>query len=535
MPSSNVRRGTVHAREPDTRWDIGRLSRAAPPAPRGIRHALAALAALGALTTLSIAGCASAPPSVSVLPVSDLPSSWSTGDRAGEGGRRIDGDSLAAWWQYFDDPLLADLVGRAMAANTSVNGAQAALRQARALRDVAAAALRPTLEASASAQHGTAGGDSTGERFQLGLDAQWLPDVFGARRSALDAGDAQAATSAASLGDVQVQVAADVALNLIALRALQARWAIATDNLASQQQTLQITDWRQQAGLVTTLQVEQARAAAAQTQALVPALRTSIAQTAHALAVLVGQPPAALAAELGVSTTPTVASNTTSNAASNMPATGVPAARGSFALAIPAETLRQRADVRAAEHQVAAALARVAQAQAQRWPSFTIGGSIGLSALSAAALSSGASVVSTILASVNLPLFDGGAARAQVRAQAAALEQAQHVYRAAVLGALKDVENALVAVDNDRLRLDSLRVAAGAAARAAELARQRYGSGLVDFQTVLETQRNQLATQDSVVGASAELANGQVRLFTALGGGWREGADGTADRRTANR
>jgi outer membrane protein, multidrug efflux system len=451
---------------------------------------------------IAATGCTSWTPSApsSSPPAIEIPAGWSAA-----GARSANGSSLVAWWQRFDDPLMADLVSRALLSNTSVGSAQAALRQAQALRDVAAAALLPTVGASASAQRGTAGGDSTGNRLQAGLDAQWLPDAFGARRGGLDAADAVAAASAASLGDTQVQVAAEVALNCILLRAAQARHAIAKDNLASQQETLQITDWRQQAGLVTTLEVEQARAAAAQTKALLPVLEISIQQTAHALAVLVGQPPAALQATLQFDSR-----------------TGaVPESGGELVLSIPAETLRQRADVRAAEYQVAAAWARVGQAQAQRWPSFAIGGSIGLSAISLAALTNGASVLSSVLASVSWPVFDGGAARAQVQAQQAALAQAQQVYRAAVLGALKDVENALVAASNDGLRLASLRVAADAAAGAAGLARQRFSSGLVDFQTVLETQRTQLSTQDGVVSASADVARDQVRLFTALGGGWR--------------
>jgi outer membrane protein, multidrug efflux system len=445
-----------------------------------------------------------------------------------------------AWWQRFDDPMMADFVRRALASNTNVNSAQAALRQAQALRDGAAAGLLPTLGATASAQRGTAGADSTGSRFQAGLDAQWLPDFFGAQRGGLEAADATAAASAATLGDTQVQVAAEVALSYILLRAAQARWAIANDNLASQQETLQITDWRQQAGLVTVLEVEQARAAAAQTQATLPALQTSIGQSAFALAVLVGQPPAALLAELGVLPTPvkpsaqlpppspasardalaTPSPSGIPNAESSARPHFVPEARSDLVLSIPADTLRQRADVRAAEYQVAAALARVGQAQAQRWPRFAIGGSLNLSAISVAALTHGASLLSSLLASISWPVFDGGAARAQVRVQQAALEQAEQTYRAAVLGALKDVESALVALQNDRLRLTSLQVAAAAAGQAAVLAQQRYSSGLVDFQTVLLTQRNQLATQDGVVSARAEVANDQVRLFTALGGGW---------------
>ena len=465
---------------------------------------------------LTLGGCAAwgptTPASTSVLPAIDIPAAWRGADAAGGGALAVGSESLLAWWQRFDDPLMSEAMGRALVANTSINGAQSALRQAQALRDVAAAGLLPNLGASASAQRGTAGRNSTGNRFQMGLEGQWVPDVFGARRGGVDAADAVAAASAATLGDTQVQVASEVALNVIALRSTQARWSIAAANLASQQETLQITDWRQQAGLVTVLELEQARAAAAQTQSLLPALQTSMQQTAHALAVLAGQPPANfLGRQLRLE--PVLASNPAPFA--------VPAARADPLPNIPAYTLRQRADVRATEHLVAAALARVGQAQAQRWPSFAIGGSIASSAVTLAALSHGASVISSLVASVSLPLLDGGAARAQVRAQQAALEQAQQSYRAAVLGALRDVEDALVALSNDRQRLAHLRIAADAAATAALLARQRFSSGLVDFQTVLETQRNQLSTQDAVVGASADVGRDQVRLFTALGGGWQ--------------
>jgi NodT family efflux transporter outer membrane factor (OMF) lipoprotein len=411
--------------------------------------------------------------------------------------------SLTAWWQRFDDPQLEALVGQALQANTSVQGAVAALAQAQALRDVAAAALWPSGQASASAQHGTAGGASTGKHFQVGLDASWVIDLFGAARAARDAGDASAGASQASLGDVQVQIAAEVGLNYILLRTAQVRSSIASENLASQQETLQITLWRQQAGLVSSLEAEQARAAVEQNRAQLPLLQTSIVQTQHALAVLTGRPPADLPGLVD-----------------SRLAAAVPQAREALALSIPAQTLRQRADVRAAEYQVAAALARVGQAQAQRWPSFAIGGSLGLDAASVGALGNGAAVLSSLLASVTLPLFDGGALRAQVRAQQAALAQAQQVYRASVLTALLQVEDALVALRDDRLRLASLRQAADAAANAATLASQRYGSGLIDFQTVLETQRTRFATQDGVASALADVGSDHVRLFTALGGGW---------------
>jgi outer membrane protein, multidrug efflux system len=198
----------------------------------------------------------------------------------------------------------------------------------------------------------------------------------------------------------------------------------------------------------------------------------------------------------------------------------VPQAADSLALNIPAETLRQRPDVRAAEYQVTAAVARVSQADAALAPSFQLGGSLGVAALTLDSLATRSSIVGALLGSVSMPLFNGGALRAQVRAQQAALDQAYAAYDAAVLTALQEVEDALIALGGDRERLLSLRRAAEAAGNAALMARERYSSGLIDFQTVLDTQRTQLSTQDSVAGANADLSADHVRLYKALGGGW---------------
>jgi NodT family efflux transporter outer membrane factor (OMF) lipoprotein len=230
-------------------------------------------------------------------------------------------------------------------------------------------------------------------------------------------------------------------------------------------------------------------------------LQASIAKTRHSLAVLTGQTPDALQALVAT-------------------AQPVPQAANDLALSIPAQTLRQRPDVRAAEHRISAALSRVSAADAARYPSFALSGSLGLSALSLAALGNGAPLVNALLASVSVPLFDGGAARAQVRAQEAALEQARISYQATVLTALKDVEDALVALAGDREQQVRLQAAATAASNAALLAQQRYASGLIDFQTVLQTQRTLLTAQDNVATNLANISSDHVRLYKALGGGW---------------
>jgi len=241
----------------------------------------------------------------------------------------------------------------------------------------------------------------------------------------------------------------------------------------------------------------------------VPTLETGAKQDRNALAVLTGQAPGALQAALA------------SASASMQPPDDVTPG-------IPAQTLRQRPDIRTAEHRITAALARVAQADAARYPGFQISGSLALGAATLGGLGAGGSAASALLAGVTVPLFNGGALAAQVRVQEAALEQARVAYQAAVLAALKDVEDSLVALQGDRERLALLQVAAEAAGNADLLARQRYASGLIDFRSVLDTQRTLLSTQDSLESTRASVNADHVRLYKSLGGDW------TAPTATAN-
>jgi outer membrane protein, multidrug efflux system len=306
------------------------------------------------------------------------------------------------------------------------------------------------------------------------------------------------------MADVQVVLATELGLAYIDLRSSQARLALAQASADSQQQTLQIVDWRLQAGLVTALEQDQARAALAQTRAQLPLLRKRIEQGAHALAVLTGQPSAALRAELLAA-----------------PATPLPQPAAELALSLPADTLRQRADVQAAAWELEAAWQRVAQADAARRPSLRLSGTLGLNALTLGTLTSSGALAAGVLASLAWPLWDGGAATAQVAVQQAAWDSARASYRATVLAALQAVEDALVALRDDRLRLLQLQQAALAATRAATLAAQRFNSGLVDYAAVLETQRSAFSAQDGVASAQADVSADHLRLFQALGGGWR--------------
>jgi NodT family efflux transporter outer membrane factor (OMF) lipoprotein len=333
---------------------------------------------LGAgLLLLGLFACAgpAQPPGAVPLAVA-VPAAW----RDAQGVPTAPPAALVQWWLRFGDPLLTSLIEQALAANTSVQSAQAAVRGARAQRDVAAAALWPGLNATASVQRNN-GNSGSSNSASAGLDASWELDLFGTNRSALEAGNATLRASAASLGDVQVSLAAEVAVSYITLRGAQARLGIAQSNLDSQQDTLQITAWRQQAGLVTAIDLEQARGAVAQTSAQLPALRTTIEQARHALAVLTGQAPDALAQALAA-------------------AQPVPRAPDELALAIPADTLRQRPDVRAAEQQAMAAAHKLSAADAALLPSFRLGGSLGLNAVAG-----NTSVVSALLASLSYAVY----------------------------------------------------------------------------------------------------------------------------------
>jgi len=450
-----------------------------------------------------LAGCASLqqpspPPQADPTPVA-----WTATAATGTAGA----SELAGWWTRFGDPALAPLIEQALSVGTDVEAARARLRLARAQRYLAEAGLGPRLDGSGSAQGGWTDNGNRSEQYRVGLDASWEADLWGAGAAGVQAARASEQASALSLVQTRVAVAAEVALSLLQLRGTQAREAIARGNLDIQLQTLQITQWRQQAGLVTQLDVEQARTAVEQTRAALPALRAGTSQAMNALAVLTGRAPGALHADL---TAPGDVA--------------LPAAPAELVLAIPAEVLRQRPDVQVAERQLAAAAARVEQADAARLPSLQIGGSIGLNALSLGALGSGAGVAS-LLASVSLPVFDAGRLQAQVRQQEAARDEAAAAYRATVLAALQEVEDALVSITTAREQLAAQQAAAAAARSAATLADLRYRAGLVDFQNVLQTQRTLLLADDSLAGTTTTLATDHVRLYKALGGGWSPNSD----------
>ncbi len=459
--------------------------------PRFLAFAIlaAAVAAGGCATTYQAR--------VSTTPAVTPPATWQA---AAQLTSTAPAGDLSRWWQQLGDPTLTALVNDALASNPDIRIAQARLQQARAQRSLAAAQRLPSVALSASdAVADRNDGDATNSA-SLGIDASWEPDIFGRQRNAVDAADADATATALDLRAVHVSLSAEVALNYTSLRSAQARLDIARRNEASQAETRQLTEWRRDAGLATSLDVERARANHEQTRAQVASLGASIAQAMHRLSTLTGREPGALTSRLSI-------------------AAPLPTVPEQVAIGIPADTLRQRPDVGAAEQRLLAETLRVTQANASRYPSFTLRGSLGTDIVSGIA-SGGTSLVGSLVGGLAHTLVDGGRIRQQIEIQGAVQAQALASYESAILTALEDVENALVSLDATRQRLGALDAAADAARNAALLARQQYTSGLTDFQTVLDTERTVLSVEDSVASTESDRIAALVQLYKALGGGW---------------
>jgi len=424
---------------------------------------------------------------------------------------------LAGWWQAFGDPILTDLVARALAANPNVDVAGARLRQARATVDTARSSLFPTLGASGSgarsetlrgggsiidpttgATFSRGGGAQTS--FRAGLDASYEVDLFGGIRRNIEAARADEDAAVANLHAAQLSVASDTALNYIAARNAQSRLTIARSNLANQEETVRIVGWRVQAGLVSSLDLEQARTLRAQTAASIPSLETNYVAAVNRLAILLGSAPGAVTALID-------------------PAKPIPLAPDEVATGLPAELLSRRPDLVSAERALASATARIGVATADLYPALRLTGSILGSGASLGGIDD--SVIGNLVGSISAPIFQGGALRAQIENARGGADAALGSYRAAVLTALEDVENALTSNRNARRREIELATAEEASRNAAIYARSQYQAGLIDFQQLLDAERSLLSSQDGRATARADRASATVQLYRALGGGWQ--------------
>ncbi|MFO1340515.1 MAG: efflux transporter outer membrane subunit [Burkholderiaceae bacterium] len=485
-----------------------------PPFPLRPTWPRAALCAALSLLT----ACASAPPATDTAPRLGATAldQWARADVPPEAAAP-DAQALATWWQQFGDAGLDRLMQQALAGNLDLKSAQATLRQAQAARAAAEAGGGPTVGSSAGAgrsfSHASTGTQAS-NLYKLGFSASWEPDLSGAQASAVAAADADLDAARADLATTRMSISAELGLAYVQWRGAQARQRITAASLASLEQTLELARWKAQAGLASALDVEQARLAVEQTRASLPSLAAEIAQDEHQIALLTGRTPRDWLAE---------------RAADPLSPAGVPVAGPALArlgLGLPADLLRRRPDLRAAEARVRAAWARQEQTRRAGWPGVSLSGSMGLQALTLGALGQASAGVAALAASVDWTLFDNGLREAQVDQAGAALEGSRVAYDAAVVGAAKDVEDSLVALGGNRDRAESLRQAADAAAATLHWTRVRHDAGLTDFATLLEAQRNELSALLALQATQTDLSLNLITLFKALGGGWDAGAAG---------
>jgi outer membrane protein, multidrug efflux system len=424
--------------------------------------------------------------------------------------------SLANWWQNFRDQPLDRLMAKALRSNRDLRIAETRVREARALRNVVSAGFWPTVDASAAyTRLRTSRNGPTGlalargllpvetDLYQAALDATWELDIFGGTRRAVEATEAEIGASEEDRRDVLVTLLGEVGLNYIELRGLQKEHTVTRSNLDAQKQTLALTQDRLQAGLATELDVARAQAQAATTAAQIPPLESAIKHAIHRLSVLVGEPPGTLAGRW-------------------LEAAPIPATPPGVPVGLPSELLRRRPDIRRAERELAAATARIGIATADLFPRFSLTGALGLQSVAASDFFTGGSRFFSLGPAIQWPIFNAGRIRQNIKVQNLRQEQALLAYEQAVLIAIEEVENALVAYRQTQLRLHKLTEAEKAQQRAVGLAHDRYRSGLVDFLDVLEAERSLYTSQAHLAQGERAVSQDLVRLYKALGGGWEE-------------
>jgi NodT family efflux transporter outer membrane factor (OMF) lipoprotein len=423
-----------------------------------------------------------------------VPAAWAETDAA---PATLD---LTAYWQLLDDPLLTEFVETAIANNLDLAQSAARLEQARAQLRGARADWLPQI--SGSGRVGREVGDLARDEldFSLGADASWEADLFGRIGSDVAASSADLEAAGYSLADLQRLITGQVALATISARATALQLAIARDTLAYQDDNLQIARWRVQAGLVSSLDVEQARSQRAQTAASIPLLESNLAATANAISTLIGEPPGRVLDLLEDSDF-------------------VPDPPALAGFEAPAEVLRRRPDVRAAEASLLATTARIEGARAQLLPLVRLGGTIGSSSIGLDSLFD--LITGNLFGTVSQLIFDGGRTRAQIDNAEAAADGALAGWRLSILGALEEVETSAVDLEKAGERVVLFGEALEAASNSAFLARSQYQAGLTDFRNLLTSENQLLSARNSQVSAEAERASAFVRLTQALGGGWQ--------------
>lgn len=423
---------------------------------------------------------------------------------------KTDAAVQAEWWKVFNDPVLDKLVQMAYSGNLTLRTAGLRVLQARALRGVAVGQFFPQLQEATggynrlavSAQTATPARNRFFNNWQFGGEAAWELDMWGRFRRGIEAADANLYSSVFSYDDALVTLVAEVATAYINIRAFDERLALARENVALQQRSLEIAEARFQAGGTTELDVQQAKSLLASTQALIPTLEIGRRQAENLLCILLGLPPRKLD-ELLAGPKP------------------IPSAPATVAIGIPAELLRRRPDVRRAEREAAALCAQIGVAAADLYPAFYISGSFGWQADTFGGMFDRRAFRGNIGPSFQWHLFNYGRIKNAVRAHDAAFQAAIAAYQNTVLQAQQEVENAIVSFLRSQEQVKALTDSVSASKRSVELSLIQYQAGGADYTRVLNSETFLVQQQDALVVAHSNVALSLVALNRALGGGWQ--------------
>jgi outer membrane protein, multidrug efflux system len=461
---------------------------------------------------LMLAGCAVGPnyqrPSASV------PQTWPQKPARGVSPGVAPPDEQ--WWKTLRDPELESLVNRAVASNLDLQLAASRVEEARAGRGVARSDFFPQVNAGVSVDRSrqiVAGAVPTASGTQFGIfpfestfyqgqfSMAWEADVFGRVRREVQAATADLAAAQEDRRNVLIVLLGDVAANYAQMRGYQLRLRIANDNIAIEQQTLDLTRDLAKAGQATDRDVAQAESQLEATRATVPVLETGREQSIHRLGVLLGAEPGSLESELAS-------------------ASGLPEVPAAVPVGLPSDLLERRPDIRRAEAQLVAATARVGQAKAEYFPRFSLTGEAGRESTQLHLLALGGGNFFLFGPTVSVPVFTAGRIRSNVAVQEARMKESITAYQSTVLTALEETENALVGYSNEQDRRDRLDRAAKADGIALDLARVQYKAGLADFLTVLDSERTLSSDRDQLAQSQTAVVTNLVALYKALGGGW---------------
>jgi outer membrane protein, multidrug efflux system len=420
-----------------------------------------------------------------------------------------------AWWKNLGDPVLESLLMQALRSAPSIAEAQARVREARALRAVAGAEQFPVVDAGGEYTRnrgsnnvpigvppGGLGPGETSNLWQAGFDASWEIDIFGGRRRAVEAANANYEAVTQDRVDVTLTLLAEVARDYVELRGAQRRIEVAQKNLGVEQDLETLMQSQFTAGLAPRQEVLRAQAQVADIEAAIPAFETDARAATYRIAALLAQPFVEVAAELS---TPRP----------------IPQAISDVPVGLPSELLQRRPDVRAAERRIAAANARIGIAQADLYPHFSLTGVAGLESLNFSSFASASSAYYQAGPSLSWRIFDAGKIRSQIRAESARTDAAAAAYQRSLWEAFRDVETALVSYANAIQRREQFATESAADDQALGIARHLYERGLESFLPVLDAQRSLYAADDKLAQGERDSALALVALYKSLGGGWQ--------------